>query len=247
VSATAVRPGALTRGAPAEEGAKPAPERWALQHTVAHVNLLPPEILVARRLERVQRLLAAGLAALLLVLGGAWWLSRESAADARADVAAQQAVNASLVADQAQYSEAPQLVAQLDRLESARATSMVSDVLWDRYLEAIGREYPEGVWLTDLAVTTDVAAQDTGAPAAATDPLAKPAVATISFTGRGGDYDDVAAWLDAMTDIDGFSDARYSLATRIDESGQPLTEFSSTVGVTADAFSHRFDQGSDAS
>ncbi len=48
----------------------------------------------------------------------------------------------------------------------------------------------------------------------ATDPLVTPGVGSISFTGRADTMPDVAAWLDALNSIPGFSGATLTSSAR---------------------------------
>jgi Tfp pilus assembly protein PilN len=212
-----------------------------VEHRWARVDLLPREVLARRNLARTQKVLAVVLALAVLLVAGIWWVSAGSADRAAADVAAQQSRTAALQAQQAQYAEVPRVRAEVERVQQARAQAMAADVVWTRYLDEIGVRYPDGVWLSDLSVAVAPSSASTGLAAPATDPLADPAVATVSFTGTGGSYDDVAAWLDSLTEVPGFSDARYSVSTLTDLDGETVTTFTSTVGVTEAALSHRFD------
>ena len=221
----------------------PVTELWpATGYRLPRVDLLPPEIRAARRLRRVQQLLAAGLVLVVLVLAVLAVLSRSSASSARADLARAQARSAELQAEQAQYAEASRVQAQLDLVEGARASAMAGDVLWASSLDEISGRAPEGVWLDALTVALAPTATASGAPAAAVDPLAEPAVATITVTGKGGSYQDVAAWLDGLADVPGLADPRYTIATRTAGEPRPVVEFTSTVGVVPDALSHRYDR-----
>lgn len=219
-----------------------APDLELFEHRAARVNLLPPEVLAARRLGHVQRWLACGLAVVLLALGGLWWTAQRSVADAQVAVAAQQARSVALQQEQSRYAEGPRVQAQVARVQLAQEVAMAGDVRWYEYLDSIGVHAPATVWLTDLSVSLADSASASGAPADAVDPLAEPAIATVTFSGAGSDYADVADWLEALTAIPGLSDARYSTASATTVDGADVTTFSSTVGVTADALTHRFDR-----
>jgi len=219
----------------------PGPEVQPLPHRAPRANLMPPEVLGRRRLERLQKLLAVGLAAVVALAATAWVLTARSVQSAEQDVAAAQARTAELTAEQARYAEVPRVLGQIEAHEVALERALAGDVVWVDLLAEVDRRAPEGVWLTDLSISLAPEASS-GAPAAATDPLADPAVAVLAFEGTGDDHNDVAAWLNALTEVPGFSDARYSTSTRADIDGTPVTQFSSTVGVTTDALSHRFDR-----
>jgi Tfp pilus assembly protein PilN len=214
-----------------------------LQHRAASVDLLPAEVVEARRLRTTRKVLAGGLLALLLVVAVAFLAIRSGVGAAEADLVAAQAETAALQQQKARYDEVVVVEGQVERIRQAQRQVMAGDVLWSPLLDTISATYPEGLWLTSLSVTTDPTTVATGVPALPADPLAEPTVAKIAFSGNGGDLTHVAAWLDGLTAVPGLSDARYSVAGRSEISGQTVTEFTSDVGVTADALSHRFDDG----
>ena len=221
----------------------PLTEVWPTAgYRIPRVDLLPPEIRAARHLRRVQQWLGAGVVVVLLLVTGATALAESAVSTAGDELAAAQARTAALQAEQAQYAEVTRVQSQLEEVESARASSMAGDVLWASYLDEISGRAPAGVWLEQLGVALQPTAVAAGTPGEATDPLAEPAIATVTVTGRGGSYEDVAAWLDGLTAVPGLSDARYSIATRMGTEQRPVVEFTSTVGVVADALSHRHDR-----
>jgi len=221
----------------------PVADLWpATGYRIPRVDLLPPEIRAARRLRHVQQLLAVGVGLVVLVLAGATALATSSASSAREDLAAAQARTTALQAEQARFAEVARVQSQLAAVEGARAQAMAGDVLWASYLDEISGRAPAGVWLEQLTVALQPTAVAGGTPAEATDPLADPAIATITVVGSGGSYEDVAAWLESLTAVPGLSDARYSIATRAGTEERPVVDFSSTVGVVPDALSHRHDR-----
>ncbi|GAB4067624.1 hypothetical protein GCM10028777_24180 [Angustibacter speluncae] len=207
-------------------------------YAVPRVNLLPPEILAERRLRRTQLGLAAVVLAVTGLVAGGFVLSAASVAQAEDALADEQSVTNDLLAEQAKYSEVPKVIAEVEAAQAGRETAMSSDVLWFDYLSHLSASYPENVWVKDLTVTA--------APASATavpDPtgLVTPGIATISVSGTARSHDDVAAWLDVLDATPGFADATYSVAARNDIETTALVDFSSTVTVTEDALSHRFE------
>lgn len=202
------------------------------------VNLLPPEILAERRLRRTQ----AGLAAVVLATTGAvvvgFVVATASAGAAQSDLDTANATTTTLLAEQTKYAEVPQVLAQVDAAQAARATAMQTDVLWYDYLSHMAASYPKDIWLDDVTMTASAPAA-----AAVVDPtgLTHPGVATITINGTARRHSDVADWLDVLTATPGFDDATYSVAVREDIDTTALVAFTSTVTVTEDALSHRFE------
>jgi len=220
--------------APAAAAAPPT--GWA---TVPRVNLLPPEILEARGFARTQRLLVAGVVAVILLAGaGTWWASTGvSAAQAKLDVA--QTESSRLQAEKAKYVAVPQVNAQVDAAELARQQAMSMDVLWYSYLNQIALATTQDVSLSSL--TASVAA-----PTAGSDPLAPAGIGSLKIDGTASCYDDVAGWLESLDRIAGIKGTELNSATGIKCSGDTTEDgnvtFSGTSTLTPDALSHRYDR-----
>ncbi|PWJ48000.1 Tfp pilus assembly protein PilN [Quadrisphaera granulorum] len=208
----------------------------------ARVNLLPQEVLAARSLLRTQRALGGGLAAVFVVLGCVYAGALLDGRDAADRLAAEQARTTSLQQQQAQFADVTATQNETKRLQGVQSQVMAGDVRWSNLLTAVNGSAPAGVWLTDISLTLADTATADGSAAAGADPLAEPAIATISVNGYATSQDGVAAWLDGLTALPGLADARYSTAQQTTLGSTPVVSFSSTVGVTPDALSHRFEK-----
>ena len=212
------------------------PSGWA---TVPRVNLLPPEILEARGFARTQRLLVAGVVAVILLAGaGTWWASTGvSAAQAKLDVA--QTESSRLQAEKAKYVAVPQVNAQVDAAELARQQAMSLDVLWYSYLNQIALATTQAISLT--SVTASIAA-----PAAGSDPLAPTGIGSLKIDGTASSYDDVAGWLEALDRITGIKGTELNSTTGSSGSADTTSDggvtFAGTSTLTPDALSHRYDR-----
>jgi Tfp pilus assembly protein PilN len=214
-------------------------------YEVPRVNLLPGEILEARRLKRTQGFLVLGVAGVVALAAAGYLATQRQADDAEAVLTASQARTSALQAEQAKYAEVPRVLAEVDAAKSAQQTAMATDVLWYRYLNDLALTYPQNVWLTNMTASVAATGGATGeaaVPVAGSNPLATPGIGTITFTGTGLDHPDVAAWLEVLDGTEGFADAYFSSSQRAELEDQAVVQFSSTVAVTADALSHRFDR-----
>jgi Tfp pilus assembly protein PilN len=217
----------------------------ASTYTTPRVNLLPGEILEARRLKRTQGFLALGVAGVLAVVAAGYLASQQRADEAADQLATSQARTSVLQTEQAKYAEVPKVLAEVDAAKSAQQTAMATDVLWYRYLNDLALTYPQNVWLTNMTASVAATGGTTGqagVPVAGANPLATPGIGTITFTGTGLDHPDVAAWLEVLDGTDGFADAYFSSSQRAELEGQAVVQFSSSVTITGDALSHRFDR-----
>lgn len=223
-------------------GVKDLATDLGVSYTIPRVNLMPPEILAARVFQRTQIGLGASVLVVLAVIGGVFLLSQRQADAAAENLAAEQSRTTTLQTEQAQYAEVPTVLAEVEAAETARETAMGNDVLWYRYLNDIALSYPENVWLGGLTASVASPTTQSVLSAESTDPLATPGFGTISFTGSSLTNPDVANWLDVLTATPGFADSTYSSATRTERSGQIVVDFSTSVVVTEEAKSHRFDR-----
>jgi Tfp pilus assembly protein PilN len=211
---------------------------WA---PVPKVNLLPAEIAQARRLAGLKRVLAGGVVAVaLLCAGGTVW-AQAGASAAQDELDAVQARADVLRAEQARYAAVPKLLNLIQSAGAAREQAMSQDVLWYGFLSDLSVTTPKGVTLNGLQVALDK-------PTVATDPLVKPGIGTVTFTGSAQRFPDVAAWLDAVARMHGLDGSTLQSATREDPSGGKPSEavnFTTTVTVTSKALTHRYDRKAD--
>ncbi|NHC46011.1 PilN domain-containing protein [Motilibacter aurantiacus] len=211
------------------------------------VNLLPPEILEQQRFRRVQAGLGAGLGLVAALVVAGYALSAGSVSDARQDLAAARSEGAQLQSAQQEYADVPQVEADLKAESALLAQAMGRDVRWSQYLRDIGVIVPKGVWLTEVSIVQPEAGAATATDAAGTpatgSAVTSAPVATITFTGKATSQDAVAGWLDALSGEPGFADPYFTNSqSAVDaELGRTLITFSSSVNVTAEALSHRYD------
>lgn len=211
-------------------------EPWA-SVGLPQVNLLPPEVQTARSLRTTKRWLAAGLAAVLVLLavgyGGAHLV--RGAADAQ--LADAQAETARLKAEEAKYAEVVQVLKAVEDTELAREIGMSTETRWKTYVDAITAVLPAGVSVESFIL---VGASPTTAPPVPTDPLQTPGVGSITFEGRTKTMPDTAAWLDALASVPGFADPWVSAVSVTEEEGGVFYSVSTSVQLTPSTFLHRF-------
>ncbi|MFC8191330.1 fimbrial assembly protein [Cellulomonas sp. NPDC057328] len=204
---------------------------------VPQVNLLPPEFLARQGLRRLKRRLAFVLVAVVAFAAVGYGVAVVSLNDARTEQARADDETTRLLQAQAQYSEVPQVLGQLERATAARALGMSTEVLWAPYLRAVGAVMPEGVGLTAFAMD---GATPMLAPAARQSPLDEPSVAMLTFQAKASTLVDTAAWIDALNAVPGFHGAWVSSASVEDLDGQAVYGYTSRVLVSADAYADRF-------
>jgi len=209
--------------------------------TLPQVNLLPPEVQSARGLRRVKRLLAFVLLGTLGLCALVWVYSLFEVKGAHDELTSTQdeATRIQKQLADPKYVEVPLVLTALAANQTALPMAMATDVDWSAYIDAIAAVLPEGASIDTFTVT--YATPMSGAPDP-TDPLQGPSLGQIAFSGRSVTVPDTAAWLTALNSVPGFQDAWLSSAavTGDDQNGD-FYAFSSTVQVSENALTHRFD------
>ncbi|MGN8245523.1 PilN domain-containing protein [Cellulomonas soli] len=203
------------------------------------VNLLPPEVRAARGLRATKRWLGLGLVATLALCVAGYGAALISGGLADAELVEAQAETARLQSEQAQYAEVPVVLNALAQATAARQLGMSTEVQWKPYIDAIAAVLPAGVSIETFTVT---AATPMAAAAAPSDPLQAAGMGSIQFTTRSSTVPDVAAWVDALNSVPGFSSAWVGSSTLTSDESGAYYAVSSAVVVTTDAFSLRFAQ-----
>ncbi len=213
-----------------------------LPHRIVRVNLLPDEVGAARKLRGIQIGLAIGILAVAAAIGGLYFYERGQVTSATEELNAAQAVGAKLTAEKATFTEVPRILAAIEAAEMARQTAMASDVEWTRILLDFSYVPLENIWFTNLtmnvapvAAAADAAAGTDGAAAAA--PLGQ-----IVVDGTAMKYEDLAAWLESMRDIDNLDNDFFTNATKEKMGSTPVVKFNSTATLNQTALSHRYDR-----
>ncbi|RZS89414.1 Tfp pilus assembly protein PilN [Motilibacter rhizosphaerae] len=208
--------------------------------SLPRVDLLPPHVLAAERRRRVQLALAATSVLTLLALLGLHLVAAHGRDQERGRLAAAQAAGAEVVSRQHEYAAVPLVLQQARAAEVRLSAVMADEVRWSTVLDQLTRRVPSGVWLTSLTVSPQQGAAAGGATSAT--PVGT--VASIQFIGTAVSYDAISRWLVALSEQPGFTGVGLSSATEVpgDASGSPATyTFTSSVSVTGEALSHRFD------
>jgi Tfp pilus assembly protein PilN len=231
----------LTGPAPGPAPASPAAAAptgvaWA---PVPSVNLLPRQIIAARRFRRLQAGLATALVATLVVavLATLWADGRVSSA--RSDLATAQTTITGLKAHQAKYAEVPKVTNQVDQATAARAQALATDVLWYRFLNDLEGVVPDGV----LLPTMTIALNSAGAGVSG-NPLAPNGIGQFTASGTAKNYQQVAALMDGLDKVNGLRSTSLSSATRPAVSAGNTAVVNVTVSavLSSDALSGRYDK-----
>lgn len=208
---------------------------------VAHfpqVNLLPNEILIARGLKVLKRLLALAVlvvvAVLILVIG--WMFLGEK--NANSDLDAAKDHTEELRIEEAKYAEVPLVMNALTTAQSSRSLGMSTEVMWRSYLEAVSAVLPDGMSITQFTMS---GATPTTAATAVTDPLQQPSIDILNLSVRSLTLPNTADMILALNSIPGFGDAWVSSAVvGQGEDGTVYYDVIASVQVRDSALANRF-------
>lgn len=214
---------------------------WA---TVPRVNLLPAEIIEARRFRRTQAKLAAVVVAVVLAGAGVTAWSQYQVSVAQGEQAVVEARTATLRDQANEYAEVPRVLAQVDAATGARQQAMASDVLWYRFLDELAVATPASVWLGTLDMTMP---DSDAATATNEDALTQAGLGEVIITGTADQMPEVASWLTSVSTVHGLDVSRLQSALRKEEGTSTggttsSISFTSAVSVTPEALSHRYDR-----
>ncbi len=207
------------------------------------VNLLPPEVRASRTLRTTKRLLGLVVVAVIGVAAAGYVWSAAAVSTANDDLGREQDRTRELLAQQAEYTEVPEVMGRLEAAQTARTLGFSTEVLWAVRMRAFMQVAP-------LTVAFETIQMSGTTPMAflvpTTNVLATPgSVGQITFQGRALTMQDIAGWAEQLETIDGFADA-YITATPITEAtegawaGTPYYEVSGTVQILPSAYAARF-------
>ncbi|ADG74728.1 Fimbrial assembly family protein [Cellulomonas flavigena DSM 20109] len=206
--------------------------------TLPQVNLLPPEVRAARNLRTTKRWLLVSLGLTVVACAVAFGLSLLASATAATELAEAQDETARLQAEQLQYAEVPLVLGMLQQTEAARELGMSTEIPWKAYVDAFGSVLPPGVSVESLTVTQ---ATPMAVGPAAPDVLREAGIGQIRFEGRAVTLPDVAAWIEALDSVPGFTDASVEAVQGSEEVDSGVFyQITTTVQVTQEAYADRF-------
>ena len=208
-------------------------------YAVPRVNLLPDEIFAERRLQATQIGLGAATLAVVGALVGGYLVSAASVDSAEDQLAAEQTRRTdTLRNEEAKYAEVPKVLAEVEAAQTARSQAMITDVLWADQLNALASSYPKTTWLRDMTVSLGV-------------PVAAAPAAGVAVTPTG--HRDAHLQRNRPDPLrrvrlhrcprgtPGYSYPYLTVSERSTSRAPSSSTSPSTVNLTADVLSHRYD------
>jgi Tfp pilus assembly protein PilN len=204
---------------------KPDPETdRPLSHRIPSVaaNLLPVEVMEARRSRRVKRTVLALLAVFVVLLVGWYGLARVQTGLAQTELADAKANTERLTKQQDAFAELQQVQRDSDAIQRQLAQLMASDMAWPTLLRDLRQAAPSGLVLTGVTVTLE-SSRTAGASGARPGP-----VAFVTIAGIGTSKPQVATYVDALGRLNGVANPFITNVT----AGERGLDFSVKIDVT---------------
>jgi hypothetical protein len=170
-------------------------------------DLIPPEILTARRANAVRRLVLVALAGVLVLCAAASVLAFRHTAAASSALQAEQARSASLRGQQHRYTPVIQVQGSLGSVRAQLATLLADDVDFGALAAAVDGARPSGVRLSQVTAVLTV----TAAPGVAAAPSGlgslensgRKHLGSLTITGTAGSMPQIAEYTDRLGRIRG--------------------------------------------
>ena len=218
----------------------PAP-RVGLRYPTVFANLLPDEVIAARRTRQLQQRILVGLGVLLVVLVGWYGMSVLQTSSAKGDLSAAKRAGIELQNKQRQY--APLVTAQQQSVAIRAKLSqlMAGDLQWSDLLSVLRSSAPQGVQITAVNGTLSIGqqaanAQKGGGGLSVLNASGKQSVGSLTVTGSASDKNVIAAYVDDLGKIPGLA---APFPASVTDGAAGLT-FTANVILTTDILGGRY-------
>jgi Tfp pilus assembly protein PilN len=207
-----------------------------LRFVAIRANLLPDEVVAGRRADAMRKRVLVGLAALAIVLIGAYAMSWWQTGSAQDKLDAVQRQGAALKSQQLDYAPLVSAQAEVSSIQSQLSRLMAGDLPWAAMLTTLRTTAPTGVTLTQVDGTIN---QGAAAPAGGLSSLNQTGLTTagtITITGNATDKPAVAAYADKLSRVKGLASPYITNVTASDKT----VTFGITALITSEALGGRF-------
>jgi hypothetical protein len=221
--------------------AEPAlsPQRAARTPAIT-ANLLPEEVVAARRARRTRAWVVGVLLLVLVLLGGWYALTWKARSDAQGELDAVRGEAAALQAQQRRFGAVVAVEQQNGVLTQRLSGLLADDVGWSALYETL-RATGASAAVTITGINGSLAAAGAGVPAAAATGLpstAGKAVGTLVVTGTAPDKPSLARFVDALGGLGVVANPYLTSAAQVE--GKNEMDFSLLLDVTGKARCGRY-------
>jgi hypothetical protein len=207
-------------------------------------DLTPPELINARQLKVLRKVLAAGIIALLLLCAVGYYFAAEENSSASSALAIVQNRTAELRGVGRGYSDVVSIQGSVSNVQAQIAQLMSADIDLAPLMGELTNNLPDTMTISQEAITISAAGvtgADTAAAAGGLDSAGEPRIGTILLSGTGTTFNDLADYVDRLHTVTGLVDV-LPVSNTASDSGAG-TQFSLSMAITDALLSHRFDVG----
>lgn len=200
-------------------------------------NLMPPEILAARKLRVLRRLLVAVLIVIVLLVLAAYglaWRQHRAAAD---ELATAQDRTASLQRSQAKYQGAVKIQKGIDSIDQALAGMLSTDADTAAIVGAVRAQLPSGMSINQYSLMMNKAGSSGGNSAETLDTSGVTHIGTITLSGNAQSLTAVSQFVDNLNSIRGVVQPYPASNTEADKG----VTWSIQLTLTSDLYTHAYD------
>lgn len=201
-------------------------------------NLTPPELLAARKLRVIRKLLAVGLVLMLVIGAAGYTYAAIQRSAASGDLASEQARTAALQVQQRKYSGVVQIQGTITQVQSELAGLLKNDVDFEALLGQIRSRLPAGMTVGQLSVVLDNGAVSSATGGgAALDASGLTHIGTVTLSGTGTRLSDVSTYVDKLKTITGVVEP-YPASNQSADAG---VQYSVQLTLTDELLTHAHD------
>lgn len=201
-------------------------------------NLIPPELLQARRVRALQKLVGFLLVLLLLLAGAGYGYAMYRSHQASQELSVEQNRTSQLLADQRKYRDVTEIQGSVLQVRSALAGLFQLDVDSSALIASLIKQLPAGAQVSQLAIT--IAAPTPSAPnnigASVLDTSGQTHIGTITISGEAQKVADVALFVERLDALPGLV-IPYPATSAVNDTG---VQFTVQMSVNDSLLSHRY-------
>jgi hypothetical protein len=201
-------------------------------------DLLPEEVVAARRGRRTRGWVLAVVGVVVLALGGWYLIADHSTSEANADLEAVNSQQARLQRQQTTYADVVDVQAETVTISKQLRTLFANDLQWAALIDRLRTAGTDSEVTVD-SITANLNADGGNGSASSTLPSTsgEKAIGTITITGSAKDKPSIAAYVDLLDTLPTVADP---FVTSVSASDDKKVSYELTVNISDDALCGRF-------
>lgn len=176
-------------------------------------NLIPPEVIAARRIAAIRKMIITGLVAVVVLAAAGYAYAFMQQRQAQSQLSAAQAQTTALETSQQRYSQVVTLAGSIAQVKTQLAALMADDVDAAKLVDDVAAQLPPKSTITQLQLSLDAASQQaagtsssgssTSTGGGALDASGEQHIGTLTLNGSTGSLSEVAGYANALAKLPG--------------------------------------------